>query len=58
MFFDGTNWSYVKKALKENIIVYLGTVCGKSHIVVLLIHKFSHLIRKPQKKICIFLPLR
>ncbi|KAF3956983.1 hypothetical protein CMV_017954 [Castanea mollissima] len=47
-----------QKPLEENIIVYLGTVCGKTHIAVLLIHKLSHLIRKPRKKICIFLPLR
>ncbi|GAV83950.1 dsrm domain-containing protein/DEAD domain-containing protein/Helicase_C domain-containing protein/Ribonuclease_3 domain-containing protein/PAZ domain-containing protein/dsRNA_bind domain-containing protein [Cephalotus follicularis] len=44
-----------KKALEENIIVYLGTGCGKTHIAVLLIYELGHLIRKPQKKICIFL---
>nr|POE89318.1 isoform 2 of endoribonuclease dicer like 4 [Quercus suber] len=46
------------KPLEENIIFYLGTVCGKTHIAVLLIHKLSHLIRKPRKKVCIFSPLR
>ncbi|KAL5774848.1 hypothetical protein ACOSP7_012405 [Xanthoceras sorbifolium] len=44
-----------KKAMEENIIVYLGTGCGKTHIAVLLINELSHLIRKPQKNICIFL---
>ncbi|XP_022729085.1 dicer-like protein 4 isoform X2 [Durio zibethinus] len=44
-----------KKAMEENIIVYLGTGCGKTHIAVLLIYELGHLIRKPQKRICIFL---
>ncbi|XP_062159041.1 dicer-like protein 4 [Alnus glutinosa] len=44
-----------KKALEENIIVYLGTGYGKTHIAVLLIYELGHLIRKPQKNICIFL---
>nr|WOD55120.1 DICER-like protein 4 [Abelmoschus esculentus] len=44
-----------KKAMEENIIVYLETGCGKTHIAVLLIYELGHLIRKPQKRICIFL---
>ncbi|GMI92533.1 DICER-LIKE 4, dicer-like 4 [Hibiscus trionum] len=44
-----------KKATEENIIVYLETGCGKTHIAVLLIYELGHLIRKPQKRICIFL---
>ncbi|XVE71087.1 hypothetical protein DITRI_Ditri10aG0122200 [Diplodiscus trichospermus] len=44
-----------KKAMEENIIVYLETGCGKTHIAVLLIYELGHLIRKPQQKICIFL---
>jgi len=41
--------------MEENIIVYLGTGCGKTHIAVLLMHEMGHLIRKPQKNICVFL---
>ncbi|GMN47193.1 hypothetical protein TIFTF001_016373 [Ficus carica] len=44
-----------KKAMEENIIVYLGTGCGKTHIAVLLIYELGHLIKKPQKSICVFL---
>ncbi|KAI4335598.1 hypothetical protein L6164_014232 [Bauhinia variegata] len=44
-----------RKATEENIIVYLGTGCGKTHIAVLLMYEMSHLIRKPQKNICVFL---
>ncbi|XP_027329743.1 dicer-like protein 4 [Abrus precatorius] len=44
-----------KKAMEENIIVYLGTGCGKTHIAVLLMHEMGHLIRKPQKNVCVFL---
>ncbi|PIA45697.1 hypothetical protein AQUCO_01600137v1 [Aquilegia coerulea] len=44
-----------KKAVDENIIVYLGTGCGKTHIAVLLIYELGHLIRKPQKSVCVFL---
>ncbi|KAM3702316.1 hypothetical protein ACB098_04G015500 [Castanea mollissima] len=36
-----------QKAFDENILVYLGRGCGKTHIVVLLIHELGHLIRKP-----------
>ncbi|KAM4105935.1 hypothetical protein ACB094_04G028900 [Castanea mollissima] len=43
-----------QKALDENIIVYLGRGCGKTHIAVLLIHELGHLIRKPHKNVCIF----
>ncbi|PIN16601.1 Ribonuclease III [Handroanthus impetiginosus] len=44
-----------KKALDENVVVYLETGCGKTHIAVLLIYEMGHLIKKPQKNICIFL---
>ncbi|CDP10524.1 unnamed protein product [Coffea canephora] len=44
-----------QKALEENVIVYLGTGCGKTHIATLLIYEMGHLIKKPQKRICIFL---
>ncbi|KAH0970234.1 hypothetical protein GBA52_022390 [Prunus armeniaca] len=44
-----------KRAIEENIIVYLGTGCGKTHIAVLLIYELGHLIRKPEKNKCIFL---
>ncbi|CAI9783088.1 unnamed protein product [Fraxinus pennsylvanica] len=44
-----------KKALEENIIVYLGTGCGKTHIAVLLMYEMGHSIKKPQKDVCIFL---
>ncbi|KAH6828797.1 dicer-like 4 [Perilla frutescens var. hirtella] len=44
-----------EKALEENVVVYLETGCGKTHIAVLLMYKMGHLIKKPQKNICIFL---
>ncbi|XP_043720331.1 endoribonuclease Dicer homolog 4-like isoform X1 [Telopea speciosissima] len=44
-----------KKAVEENVIVYLGTGSGKTHIAVLLIYELGHLIKKPQKNICVFL---
>ncbi|XP_060171899.1 dicer-like protein 4 isoform X2 [Lycium barbarum] len=44
-----------RRALKENVVVYLGTGCGKTHIAVLLIYEMGQLIRKPQKSICVFL---
>ncbi|XP_073150113.1 dicer-like protein 4 isoform X2 [Henckelia pumila] len=43
------------KAVEENVIIYLGTGCGKTHIAVLLIYEMGHLIKKPQKNVCIFL---
>ncbi|KAK4798282.1 hypothetical protein SAY86_030608 [Trapa natans] len=44
-----------EKALQENIVVCLGTGCGKTHIAVLLMHALRHSIKKPQKNICVFL---
>ncbi|KAI3891640.1 hypothetical protein MKW92_042971 [Papaver armeniacum] len=44
-----------KKAVEENVIVYLETGCGKTHIAALLIYELGHLIRKPQRSICVFL---
>ncbi|KAL6973936.1 endoribonuclease Dicer [Sarracenia purpurea var. burkii] len=46
---------FCKKALGENIIVYLETGCGKTHIAVLLMYEMRNLIKKPQKHICVFL---
>lgn len=39
----------------ENIIVYLETGCGKTHIAVMLIYEINSRIKKPNKDICIFL---
>ncbi|WCJ29844.1 dicer-like 4 [Euphorbia peplus] len=44
-----------KKALEQNIIVYLGTGCGKTHIAVLLMYELAHLVRSPLKSVCVFL---
>ncbi|XP_025824254.1 endoribonuclease Dicer homolog 4 isoform X2 [Panicum hallii] len=44
-----------KRAVEENIIVYLGTGCGKTHIAVLLMYELGHLIRKPSREVCVFL---
>ncbi|XP_042476647.1 endoribonuclease Dicer homolog 4-like isoform X2 [Macadamia integrifolia] len=44
-----------QKAVNENVIVYLGTGCGKTHIAVLLIYELGHMIKKPKKNICVFL---
>lgn len=55
MHFDRYQLELCKKALEENIIVYLETGCGKTHIAVLLMHEMGHLIRKPQKNIFVFL---
>ncbi|KAL6903528.1 hypothetical protein ACP4OV_004341 [Aristida adscensionis] len=44
-----------KRAVEENIIVYLGTGCGKTHIAVLLMYELGHLFRKPIHEVCVFL---
>ncbi|CAI8584290.1 unnamed protein product [Vicia faba] len=44
-----------KIAMEENVIVYLGTGCGKTHIAVLLMHEMRYLIKKPSKDVCVFL---
>ncbi|KAG9456245.1 hypothetical protein H6P81_000753 [Aristolochia fimbriata] len=44
-----------RRAVEENTIVYLETGCGKTHIAVLLIYELGHLIRKPQRNVCVFL---
>ncbi|KAL6652413.1 hypothetical protein ACP70R_011338 [Stipagrostis hirtigluma subsp. patula] len=44
-----------KRAVEENIIVYLGTGCGKTHIAVLLMYELGHLFRKPSHDVCVFL---
>ncbi|KAL1189126.1 Dicer-like protein 4 [Cardamine amara subsp. amara] len=44
-----------KKAVEENIIVYLGTGCGKTHIAVMVIYELGHLVLSPKKSVCIFL---
>ncbi|PWA74613.1 dicer-like 4 [Artemisia annua] len=44
-----------RKALLENIIVYLETGCGKTHIAVMLIYEINRRINKPNKDTCIFL---
>ncbi|PKA57540.1 Endoribonuclease Dicer like 4 [Apostasia shenzhenica] len=44
-----------KKATEENVIVYLATGCGKTHIAVLLMYEMGHLLRKPSSSICVFL---
>ncbi|MQL77271.1 hypothetical protein Taro_009677, partial [Colocasia esculenta] len=44
-----------KRAVMDNIIVYLGTGCGKTHIAVLLMYELGDMIRKPSTGVCIFL---
>ncbi|XP_002982062.2 endoribonuclease Dicer homolog 2 [Selaginella moellendorffii] len=44
-----------EKTLAMNTIVCLETGCGKTMIAVLLIRSLSHLFRKPEKGICVFL---
>ncbi|KAL8152481.1 hypothetical protein V2J09_010241 [Rumex salicifolius] len=44
-----------RRALEGNVIVYLETGCGKTHIAILLMYEMGHLIKKPQKDICVFL---
>jgi endoribonuclease Dicer len=54
-FLERYQLALCKKAMEENIIVYLGTGCGKTHIAVLLMHEMRHLIKKPNKDVCVFL---
>lgn len=44
-----------KRALDENVIVVLETGCGKTLIAILLMCDMGHLIKKPQKNVCVFL---
>ncbi|KAL0887460.1 hypothetical protein Bca101_011443 [Brassica carinata] len=44
-----------EKAVEENVIVYLGTGCGKTHIAVMVIYELGPLILSPRKSVCIFL---
>ncbi|XP_071686095.1 dicer-like protein 4 isoform X2 [Rutidosis leptorrhynchoides] len=44
-----------QKALQENIIAYLETGCGKTHIAILLIYEMRCRMIDPKKDICIFL---
>ncbi|KAJ4883537.1 Dicer-like protein 4 [Raphanus sativus] len=44
-----------EKAVEENVIVYLGTGCGKTHIAVMVIYELGPLILSPKKSVCIFL---
>lgn len=41
--------------MEENIIVYLGTGCGKTHIAVMVIYELGHLVLSPKKSVCVFL---
>ncbi|KAM0933867.1 putative ribonuclease III [Dioscorea sansibarensis] len=44
-----------KKAVEQNLIVYLRTGCGKTHIAVLLMYELRNLILKPSRNVCVFL---
>ncbi|KAM0933869.1 putative ribonuclease III [Dioscorea sansibarensis] len=44
-----------KKAVGQNLIVYLGTGCGKTHIAVLLMYELRNVILKPSRSVCVFL---
>ncbi|KAG0565599.1 hypothetical protein KC19_7G000600 [Ceratodon purpureus] len=45
----------LEQAKKENIIVYLETGCGKTHIAVMLLQHIAPVIRKPSTKVAVFL---
>ncbi|RLM75497.1 hypothetical protein C2845_PM15G13970 [Panicum miliaceum] len=49
-FLAGFALDLCKRAVEENIIVYLGTGCGKTHIAMLLMYELGHLIRKPSRE--------
>lgn len=45
----------LERAKKEDIIVYLETGCGKTHVAVMLLQHIADLIRKPSTRIAVFL---
>lgn len=45
----------LERAKKEDIIVYLETGCGKTHVAVMLPQHIADLIRKPSTRIAVFL---
>lgn len=45
----------LEQAKKENIIVYLETGCGKTHIAVMLLQHIAPVIRKPSTRVAVFL---
>ncbi|KAG9447410.1 hypothetical protein H6P81_013538 [Aristolochia fimbriata] len=51
----GYQWEALEKAKKGNTIVFLETGAGKTLIAIMLLRYYAHQLRKPSRKVAVFL---